>query len=51
MKNKLRSEATDLYRNADKKGYEYLHATKGWKRMSARRLAAQHRMALLFGGR
>lgn len=44
-----KSRATNITRNANKKGYEYLHATRGWKRMSAKRLIAQHKMAQLLG--
>lgn len=31
-------------------GHEYLHPTKGWKRVSRRRYDAQTRMAHLLGG-
>jgi hypothetical protein len=35
--------------HADDRGYDALHPTKGWKRYSARRLAAQFRVAQLLG--
>lgn len=38
------------YRMLPDGGYEYLHPTKGWKRVSRRRYDAQTRMAHLLGG-
>ena len=34
----------------DDQGYDVLHPTRGWKRISYRRLAAQQRMATMLGG-
>ena len=42
-----------LYREhgPDDDGYDYCHRTRGWRRVSALRLAAQAKMAHLLGGR
>ena len=38
-----------IYKDVSPAGYTVLHPTKGWRRISAKRLRAQHRMAQLLG--
>lgn len=40
-----------LTRNVTDESYEVCHPTRGWRRFSAKRIWAQHRMATLLGGR
>jgi hypothetical protein len=49
MKRHTKNRSTNIVRNVSEAGYEYLHATRGWRRLSAKRLQAQIKMAQLLG--
>ena len=44
---KRRGDRSNITRNVSSAGYEVCHFTKGWRRISAKRLGAQHRLAVL----
>lgn len=44
-----RGKRSNAVKDASPLGYTVCHFTKGWRRVSAKRLRAQHRMARLLG--
>lgn len=44
-----RGATANLVKDASPLGYTVCHFTKGWRRVSAKRLRAQHRLARLLG--
>lgn len=44
-----RGKGSNLVKDASPAGYTVCHFTKGWRHVSAKRLRAQRRMALLLG--
>ena len=49
LQKEKRGNRSNTTRNVSQTGYEVCHFTKGWRRISAKRLAAQHIMARLRG--
>lgn len=46
---KPKNRLTEIVKDASPLGYTYLHATRGWKRMSQKRIIAQRKLAQLLG--
>lgn len=46
---KARGQRSNTVKDASPLGYTVCHFTKGWRRISAKRLRAQRRMAQLLG--